>query len=231
MTLTAHRTATSAVLTPARVSGRTAESSRSRPFEAGGPALTDLVRAVLTLTLVGALVLGVQLVVDRRGGGASGQSVLQTPYGAVEVGDVTVTAAVPAADKGMTGGHTAHGGAADAADVRVNVPIVVQNDSDAPVLYRPGQFRLEDGSGAAVVPQDNPLLTGELRPGAAVALRLTFALPAETRNARLVVDGGPAAGVDVQLPGATAPAQQMTPQDTSTAPSAPAPAPSGAHGH
>jgi hypothetical protein len=61
---------------------------------------------------------------------------------------------------------------------------------------------------------DSPLLTGALGPGAAVALRLTFALPAGATSARLVVDGGqPAAGLDLALPAASTPGQPMTPQE------------------
>lgn len=226
MTMAA-RDATASVLVPSRVPGRTAVTPHGWPLSAGGPALADLVRVVLTLTLVGALVLAVQLVVEDEGGDTVDGSVLRTGYGSVEVGDVTVSVAVPAADKGMVGaGHTAHTGAADGAGVRVNVPVVLQNDSDAPVDYRPAQFRLDGGSGSAVGPQDNALLTGALRPGAAVSLRLTFALPAGADRARLVVDGGPSEGLDLHLPGASATGRQMTPQD-----SAPAPAPSTGHGH
>lgn len=225
MPLTANRTATALVLTPQAV-GRTAVPPRRSPFDVGGATLTDLVRVVLTLTLVGVLVLAVEPLVAGDGRAASDHRVLQTPYGSVRVGAVTVVAVVVGADKGpVGGGHAAHAGAASG--VRVNVPLTLENDSDATVRYRPGDFRLEAGGAQAVGAQDNPLLTGALRPGAAVSLRLTFPLPAEASSARLVVDGGPADGLDLALPAAVTPGQQMTPQDAASA----SPAPTGGHGH
>jgi hypothetical protein len=112
------------------------------------------------------------------------------------------------------------------------VPITLHNQSDAAVRYAPEQFRLVSSNGQPAGPEDSALLTGQLQPGAAVGLRLTFARPAGATGTRLVVAGGqPAAGLDLRLPAASTPGQPMTPQDQpaeAERPAEPAQAPKGA---
>jgi hypothetical protein len=220
------------------VDRRSAVPHAAAPVDTAALALTLLVRVVLALTVVGAVIAALQLSAVFTPAGSSPQPVLRTPYGIVAVGDVTVSVAVDAS-KGMVGkdaageGHAAHTGAASGpAGVRVNVPITLHNQSDAAVRYAPEQFQLFTGDGQPAGPEDSALLTGQLQPGAAVALRLTFALPAGATGTRLVVDGGqPAVGLDLQLPAARTPGQPMTPQDQpaeAEPPAEPAPAPAGA---
>ena len=215
MTLTADRTTRPSDLPPAPVP--------QRPTRGGLLVVTVLVRAVLALTVVGGVLAALQLVGTPETA-VSSPPVLRTSYGLLSVGDVSVSAAIPGAGKGMVGkGHGAHAPSGGAAGVRVNVPVTLQNEGDAAVPYTPAQFRLDVGSGTPLAPQESPLLTGELRPDAAVALRLTFALPSGATSARLTVDGGrPASGLYLELPVPSVPAQQMTPQDQ---PAPPAPAP------
>lgn len=246
MTMTAHRPTTAPLPAVSPGSRRLAVPRAAAPADTGERGLSYLVSFVLSLAVVGALLAAVQLTTTVETAGSSPQQpVLRTPYGLLAVGDVTVSVAVDAS-KGMVGkgtvgngtagnavagkGHAAHTGAASgAAGVRVNVPVTLQNDSDAAVRYTPEQFRLVTGTGQPAGPEDSALLTGELRPGAAVALRLTFALPAGATSARLTVDSGrPTAGLDLSLPAASTPGQQMTPQDQPAEPAQPAQAPDGA---
>ncbi len=215
---------------PSPVSRRTAVAP-AHPSDAGGLTLADVMRVVLTLAVVGAVIAGLQLATSPTSAGSSAESVLSTPYGLVAVGSVTVSAAVPAANAGMVGtqapsaGHSAHTGAGATPDgVQVNVPLTLHNRGDEVVSYRPQQFRLV-ADGQEVTPQDSALLTGELRPEAAVSLRLTFALPAAVDGARLRVDGAsPSDGLELQLPGASVPGAQMTSQEQATTPAHTSPA-------
>lgn len=226
LTASAHRSTSSCLPAASPVSRRSAVPRAAAPVDAGGRALAYLVWCVLALAGVGAVIAALQVSTMRTTAGAPPQSVLRTSYGLVAVGDVTVSVAVDAS-KGMVGtGHASHAGAASrAAGVRVNVPITLQNTSGAPVRYAPDQFRLVTSSGQPAGPVDAAMLTGQLRPGAAVALRLTFALPAGATGTRLVVDGGePAAGLDLRLPAASTAGQPTSPQDQPAQPEPGAPA-------
>ena len=192
--------------------------------DAGGRGLTVLVWFVLVLTVGGAVLAVRQLSSTPSIAAAWPERVLRTAYGLVVVGDITVSAAAEAGKDEVAHDDTAPAGAATtAADVRFNVPITLQNSSDAAVRYAPGQFGLVTGDGRPARPEDSPLLTGELQPGAAVALRLTFAVPAGVTSSQLTVDGGePAAGLDLRLPAVSAPDRPVTPQDQPAQPASPA---------
>jgi hypothetical protein len=171
-----------------------------------------VVVAVLLLSVVGGVLAALQLTTPSgtavlRAGQPAGP-VLTTSYGSVSVGTVGSSTAPPA----TSGPHAAHGADTSQAS-RLHVPVTVANDGASSVRYGPDDFSLVAGTSEPVAPQDGPLLEGRLRPGAAVTLRLTFAVPSGTTAARLSMSGAtPTGGVALDLPAGTSedapPAQQ-----------------------
>ena len=159
---------------------------------------------VLVLTVAGAGLAVAQLITPAGGTPPAGSHAvtLTTSYGSVLVGEATLSRPAPRAAATATAvPATAGEPAGDLPAARlVHVPVTLRNDSDATVSYRPEQFLLRAEGGQPAVPEDGPLLTGQLRPGAAVVLRLTFAVPPGAATAHLSVPGAhPAEGVPLPL--------------------------------
>lgn len=176
-----------------RPGDRDRSARRQRRAAADGPGgITrgDVVRLSATLAAVGGL-LGVLTVSAGSGPPADGRRTLETSYGLVALGRVTVEAVTDPAQAG--------------AALRVTVPVTLHNLSDEPVHYGPEHFRLRTST-AVVRPEVGPVRTGDVAPDGAVQLRLVFELP-PTAQARLTVDDARlTGGLRVPLPPAVVPA-------------------------
>jgi hypothetical protein len=207
MISTAHRPARPSAALPATAppGGAASEAGTGSRRLAVRSAVLAVVVAFLVLTVVGGVLALLQLSSSSAAGvlhQGPAAPVLTTDYGSVTVGSVGRSTAPPAG----ASPHAAHGAAKDSGQpARLHVPVTMTNDGASSVGYAPGQFRLVAGTGQAMAAEDGPLLEGRLRPGAAVTLRLTFAVPSGTTAARLVISGAsPTDGVALDLPAATA---------------------------